>query len=91
MKTNLLQNPLIRNLSAIYEMKDREIFINKDYYDKVQTDLISIQDFFDVDEKTAAVVAILVCEQISGQKFNVYKTMHNLGFEPVDYLKIMDG
>lgn len=86
MKTNLLQNPLIRNLSAIYEMKDCEIFINKDYYDKVQTDLISIQDFFDVDEKTAAVVAILVCEQISGQKFNVYKTMHNLGFEPVDYL-----
>ena len=86
MKTNLLQNPLIRNLSAIYEMKDREIFINKDYYEKVQTDLISIQNFFDVDEKTAAVVAILVCEQISGQKFNVYKTMHNLGFEPVDYL-----
>jgi AAA+ superfamily predicted ATPase len=86
MKTNLLQNSLIRNLSAIYEMKDREIFINKDYYDKVQTDLISIKDFFDVDEKTAAVVAVLVCEQISGQKFNVYKTMHNLGFDPIDYL-----
>ena len=80
------QNPLIRNLSAIYELKDKELFINQEFYEKVQSDLASIQDFFDVDEKTAAVVAVLVCEQISGQKFNVYRTMHNLGFEPVDYL-----
>ena len=86
MMTTLLQNPLIRNLSAIYEMKDRELFIHEEYYEKVRTDLTSIQEFFDVEEKTAAVIAVLLCEQISGQKFNVYKTMHNLGFEPVDYL-----
>ena len=81
-----LQNPLIKNLSAIYELKDKELFINQEYYEKVQADLASIKDFFDVDEKTAAVLAVLVCEQISGQKFNVYRTMHKLGFEPVDYL-----
>ena len=81
-----LQNSLIRNLSAIYEMKDKEIFVNNEHYEKVQDDLIIIQDFFDVEEKTAAVIAVLICEQISGQKFNVYKTMHNLGFEPLDYI-----
>lgn len=83
---DLLQNPLIKSLSVIYGMKDNEIFVNEQYLLNAREDLDLIQDFFDVEEKTAAVIAVLICDQISGRKSNVYKTMHNLGFEPMDYL-----
>jgi predicted nucleic acid-binding protein len=82
----LLQNPLIQSLSVIYGMKDNEMFVNELYLSDAKEDLVLIQDFFDVEEKTAAVIAVLVCEQISGRKLNIYKTMHYLGFEPMDYL-----
>jgi hypothetical protein len=83
---DLLQNPLIKSLSVIYGIKDNEMFVNEQYLLNAREDLDLIQDFFDVEEKTAAVIAVLICDQISGRKSNVYKTMHNLGFEPMDYL-----
>lgn len=83
---DLLQNPLIKSLSVIYGIKDNEMFVNEQYLLNAREDLDLIQDFFDVEEKTAAVIAVLICNQISGRKSNVYKTMHNLGFEPMDYL-----
>jgi hypothetical protein len=83
---DLLQNPLIKSLSVIYGIKDNEMFFNEQYLLNAREDLDLIQDFFDVEEKTAAVIAVLICDQISGRKSNVYKTMHNLGFEPMDYL-----
>jgi hypothetical protein len=83
---DFLQNPLIKSLSVIYGIKDNEMFINEQYLLNAREDLDLIQDFFDVEEKTAAVIAVLICDQISGRKSNVYKTMHNLGFEPMDYL-----
>ncbi|WP_396161507.1 ATP-binding protein [Flavobacterium sp.] len=83
---DLLQNPLIKSLSVIYGIKDNEMFVNEHYLLNAREDLDLIQDFFDVEEKTAAVIAVLICNQISGRKSNVYKTMHNLGFEPMDYL-----
>jgi hypothetical protein len=83
---DMLQNPLIKSLSVIYGIKDNEMFVNEQYLLNAREDLDLIQDFFDVEEKTAAVIAVLICDQISGRKSNVYKTMHNLGFEPMDYL-----
>lgn len=83
---DLLQNPLIKSLSVIYGIKDNEMFVNEQYLLNAREDLDLIKDFFDVEEKTAAVIAVLICDQISGRKSNVYKTMHNLGFEPMDYL-----
>lgn len=83
---DFLQNPLIKSLSVIYGIKDNEMFFNEHYLLNARKDLDLIKDFFDVEEKTAAVIAVLICDQISGRKSNVYKTMHNLGFEPMDYL-----
>lgn len=83
---DFLQNPLIKSLSVIYGIKDNEMFVNEQYLLNAREDLDLIKDFFDVEEKTAAVIAVLICDQISGRKSNVYKTMHNLGFEPMDYL-----
>ena len=50
---DLLQNPLIKSLSVIYGIKDNEMFVNEQYLLNAREDLDLIQDFFDVEEKTA--------------------------------------
>ena len=82
----VLQNPLIKSCSVIYEIKDSKIFSTDDFISEAKDDLALIQTFFDVEEKTAAIVAVLLCEQISGNKFDVYRTMRYLGFQPMEYL-----
>jgi len=75
----LLQNPLIKSCCVIYEMRDSKIFSTDDFISEAKADLDLIQRFFDVVEKTAAIVAVLLCEQISGNKFDVYRTMRYMG------------
>ena len=82
----LLQNPLIKSCCVIYEMRDSKIFSTDNFISEAKADLDLIQTFFDVEEKTAAIVAVLLCEQISGNKFDVYRTMRYLGFQPIEYL-----
>ena len=82
----LLQNPLIKSCCVIYEMRDSKIFSTDDFISEAQDDLALVQTFFDVEEKTAAIVAVLLCEQISGNKFDVYRTMRYMGFQPIEYL-----
>jgi len=82
----LLQNPLIKSCCVIYEMRDSKIFSTDDFISEAKDDLALVQTFFDVEEKTAAIVAVLLCEQISGNKFDVYRTMRYMGFQPIEYL-----
>lgn len=82
----LLQNPLIKSCCVIYEIRDSKIFSTDDFISEAKDDLDLIQTFFDVEEKTAAIVAVLLCEQISGNKFDVYRIMRYMGFQPIEYL-----
>jgi hypothetical protein len=88
MKNNMYQNEIISSLCAIYEEKCQYIFEDFEKLLKVKEDLDRVRYFFDVDNNTAAVIAVLLCDQISGTKFDVNRCMRYLGFTTINYLEV---
>lgn len=87
-KNNLYQNDLIASLCAVFEYKGQYILENYEIQLQLKEDLDRIRFFFDVDTNTAAVLAVLLCEQIAGNKFNVNKVMQYLGFKTINILEV---
>lgn len=85
---NLYQNELISSLCAVYEHKGEYILEDFEVQMKIKEDLDRIRFFFDVDVNTAAVMAVLLCEQIAGNKFNVNKVMKYLGYKTINILEV---
>ena len=85
---NIYQNELISSLCAVYEQKCQYIFNDFEMLLKSKEDLDRIRYFFDVDNNTAAVMAVLLCDQIAGNKFDVNRCMRYLGFETINYLEV---
>ena len=85
---NLYQNELISSLCAVYEYKGKYLLENFELQLEIKEDLDKIRLFFDVDSNTAAVMAVLLCEQIAGNKFNVNQTMKYLGFKTINILEV---
>ncbi|RAR73783.1 ATP-binding protein [Flavobacterium aciduliphilum] len=88
MKNNLYQNELISSLCAVYEYKGKYLFEDFELQLELKEDIDRIRFFFDVDSTTATVMAVLLCEQIAGNKFNVNQTMKYLGYKTINYLEV---
>ena len=85
---NLYNNDLISSLCEVYEHKGQYILEDYEIQLKLKEDLDRIRFFFDVDVNTAAVMAVLLCEQIAGNKFNVNKVMKYLGYKTINILEV---
>jgi hypothetical protein len=85
---NLYKNDLIGSLCEVYEHKGQYILEDYEIQLKLKEDLDRIRFFFDVDVNTAAVMAVLLCEQIAGNKFNVNKVMKYLGYKTINILEV---
>jgi hypothetical protein len=88
MKNNLYQNELISSLCAVYEYKGKYLLEDFELQLELKEDIDRIRFFFDVDSNTATVMAVLLCEQIAGNKFNVNQTMRYLGYKTINYLEV---
>ncbi|MEI7509083.1 MAG: ATP-binding protein [Flavobacterium sp.] len=85
---NLYQNELISSLCAVYEYKGKYLLEDFELQLEIKEDIDRIRFFFGVDNNTALVMAVLLCEQIAGNKFNVNQTMKFLGFKTINILEV---
>ena len=82
-----LNNPLLTSITHIYENRD-DLFKNTLIIEKLSADFKTVTDFLLVDDKTAAVLSIIICEQIMGDGKPFKKTLKILGFSPLDFIFI---
>ena len=85
---NLLKNDLLNSICAVNLHKGEFILEDFEVQLKLKEDLDRIRFFFDVDVNTAAVMAVLLCEQIAGNNFNVNKVMKYLGYKTIHFLEV---
>ncbi|MFZ4679355.1 MAG: AAA family ATPase [Flavobacterium sp.] len=85
---NLFKNDLLNSICAVNEHKGHSILEDYDVQSRLKEDLDRIRFFFDIDVNTAAVMAVLLCEQIAGNNFNVNKVMKYLGYKTINILEV---
>lgn len=85
---NIYKNDLLNSICTIHNHKGDYILEDFEAQMKIKEDLDRIRFFFDVDVNTAAVMAVLLCEQIAGNKFNVNKVMKYLGYKTINILEV---
>jgi SpoVK/Ycf46/Vps4 family AAA+-type ATPase len=79
-------NPLLESLSKIFESKEKllkqELLIRE-----LQLDIDNISSFFDLDDKNAMLLSVLIVEQLIGEIHPIRKVMRHMGFEAIDIIK----
>ena len=85
---NLINNDLLKSICAVNVHKGEFILEDYEVQLKLREDLDRIRCFFDVDVNTAAVMSVLLCEQIAGNNFNVNKVMKYLGYKTIHFLEV---
>lgn len=84
---NIIDNSLLNSIGVVFE-KSKNLFINTNELSLVQNELQIVSDFFEVDEKTAALFSVIVCDQLSGETSSATYIMKSMGFKPVDFIRI---
>jgi len=82
-----INSPILNSISAVNEKKNK-LFIQPEVFEELVSDLSVISEFFGVDEKTAAVLAVLICDQLMGEANSLNRTMRTMGFNTLDFILI---
>ncbi len=82
-----INSPVLNSISAVNEKKEK-LFDKPEVLDELESDLHVITAFFGVDEKTAAVFAVLICDYLMGESHPLNRIMNTLGFKPLDFFHI---
>lgn len=84
---NINDNSLLNSIGVIFE-KSKNLFNNLNELNLIQNELQIVSGFFEVDEKTAALFSVIVCDQLSGETSSATYIMKSMGFKPVDFIRI---
>ena len=84
---NIIDNSLLNSIGVVFE-KSKNLFSNTNELSLVQNELQIVSDFFEVDEKTAALFSVIVCDQLSGETSSATYIMKSMGFKPIDFIRI---
>lgn len=84
---NFIDNSLLNSIGVVFE-KSKNLFSNTNELSLVQNELQIVSDFFEVDEKTAALFSVIVCDQLSGETSSATYIMKSMGFKPIDFIRI---
>jgi hypothetical protein len=60
---NTINNPLLESITQIYERKDK-LFKQSGELNHLLPQLETVKNFFDVDEKVASVLSVIICDQL---------------------------
>ncbi len=80
-------SPILRSICAVNSKKD-QLFKQADRNMEVFADLSVVSAFFNVDNKTAALLSVVICDQVMGESSSINKVMRNLGLEPIDFIQM---
>lgn len=86
---HIINNPLLECMTHIFERRDK---LNKqvDELKALQTQIETVQDFFEVNDKMAIVLSVIICDQLMGETNSIKRIMKNLGFSPIEHILISD-
>ena len=84
---NIIDNSLLNSIGVVFE-KSKNLFSNTNELSLVQNELQIVSDFFEVDEKTAALFSVIVCDQLSGETSSATYIMKSMGFKPIDFIRM---
>lgn len=84
---NIIDNSLLNSIGVVFE-KSKKLFSNSNELTLIQKDLQIVSEFFEVDEKTAALFSVIVCDQLSGETSSATYIMKSMGFKPIDFIRI---
>ena len=85
-----INNPLLECMTQIFERKDK-LFKQVDELNHLLPQLETVKNFFDVDEKVATVLSVIICDQLMGDANSIKRIMKNLGFTPIDHIHIANN
>lgn len=86
METNM-DNSILTSVGEIYEKRNKSIFNDKSVLSELANHLKDVAQFFNVDQKTAAVFSVIICDQLSGETDSITTIMKSLGFKPLDFIR----
>lgn len=80
---SLLDNPILTSITLLFDKK-KLLFKNPQVLLELESSLACVSDFFEVDQKTSAVIGVLICGQIIGEPGSINKTMRLMGLDAFD-------
>lgn len=75
-------NPLLESITKIYENKEK-LMRQPDILIELKNDIQLVSKFLDLDQNFAALLSVMICEQLMGEVNSVKKIMKYMGFEPL--------
>ena len=82
-----MNSPILKSISAVYEKRE-ELFKHSELLSAVAEDLRVLTKFFGKDRKTAALLSVLVCNEIMDDREPVNRIMRIIGFDPLDFISV---
>ena len=75
-------NPLLESITKIYENKEK-LMRQPALLIELNNELQLVSKFLDLDKNFAALLSVMICEQLMGEVNSVKKIMKYMGFEPL--------
>lgn len=75
-------NPLLESITKIYENKEK-LMRQSALLIELNNELQLVSKFLDLDKNFAALLSVMICEQLMGEVNSVKKIMKYMGFEPL--------
>ena len=82
-----IESPVLNSISFVYENKDN-LFKNPVILSKISPQIKAIANFFKIEMKTAAAMAVLICNQLMGESASLQRVLKSLGLNPLDYIRV---
>jgi len=79
------KSPILQCISAVYEKREN-LFRQQDILTTAEADLSVIAGFFGLDQKMAALISVLICNDIMEDTESINRIMRLLGFDPLDVI-----
>ncbi len=82
-----MNSPILKSISAVYEKRE-DLFKNQDLLSALGEDLSVLTEFFGKDQKAAALLSVMICNEIMEEAESINRIMRFLGFNPLDFITV---
>lgn len=82
-----IESPVLNSISLVYENKDN-LFKNSVILGQISPQIKTVANFFKIEMKTAAALAVLICNQLMGDSASLHRVLKSLGLNPLDYMRV---
>ena len=82
-----MKSPILKSISALYEIRE-DLFKHEEKLSNIKEDLSVLTEFFGKDQKTTALLSVMICNEIMEDTDSIKRIMRFLGFDPLDFITI---